>query len=75
MNEITSTLSTKIADLIAKYNNLKAENENLRNELIQAKALASEQKIEIEKLENEVLEKQLVLEDIEKSLEQVFETN
>ncbi len=67
--DLLEKLSTKIDELLQKYENLKNENENLRRELVTCKAQNEEKDKEIERLSDELALKNLEIDEIIKRIE------
>ena len=57
-------LSSKIEDLIAKFQEMKAQNEKLRHELVSVKAQNEAKDTQIAKLEEELRNKDMETDDI-----------
>jgi predicted nucleic acid-binding Zn-ribbon protein len=69
---VVNTLSDKINDLLAKYEELKAQNESLRNEIVSVKAQNEAKDAQIAKLQEELRAKELESEDIFEKIEEVL---
>ncbi len=67
-----STLSEKIEELLARYKDLVAQNEALRQEVITSKALAEAKDVQIAKLENDLIQKGLGGDDLLSKIEAVL---
>lgn len=65
-------LSSKIEDLIAKFEEMKAQNETLRHELVSVKAQNEAKDAQIAKLEEELRSKDMETDDIFGKIEAVL---
>lgn len=71
--EVTvSKLSEKVNDLLVSYEELKAENERLRQEVVTLKAQNEVKDTQIQKLEQEVSTKDIEADDILGKIEEVL---
>jgi len=69
---VVNTLSDKINDLLTKFEELKAQNESLRNEIVSVKAQSEAKDTQIAKLQEELRAKDLESEDIFGKIEAVL---
>jgi predicted nucleic acid-binding Zn-ribbon protein len=67
-----SVLSEKIRDLLARFEELKAQNEALRNELMSVKAQNEAKDVQINRLQEELRAKEIESEDIFGKIEAVL---
>ena len=67
-----TTLSQKIDELLARYQDLLAQNESLRQEVVKAKALAEAKTIQIAKLEQDLIHKGINGDDLMSKIEAVL---
>lgn len=65
-------LSTKVDEVLRRYESLKAENDSLRQEVMTLKASAEAKDNQIIKLEEELSMKELEAEDIVSKIESIF---
>ncbi|EME1850938.1 hypothetical protein ACB545_000454 [Campylobacter coli] len=70
--KIINTMSDKVNELIEKYNEVCEANENLRNELVSAKAQNEAKSNQIMRLEEELKSRNIESEDIFKKIEAVL---
>ena len=68
-DKIISTLTDKVNELLERYNELCETIENLRNELVSAKAQNEAKTNEILRLEEDLKSKNIASEDIMKKIE------
>nr|WP_314887327.1 hypothetical protein [uncultured Campylobacter sp.] len=71
-DKVLNTLTTKVNDLLAKYNEVVEENENLRNQLISAKAQNEAKSNQILRLEEELKDKNIESDDVIRKIEAVL---
>jgi hypothetical protein len=71
-DKVLNTLTTKVNDLLAKYNEVVEENENLRNQLISAKAQNEAKSNQISRLEEELKDKNIESDDVIRKIEAVL---
>jgi hypothetical protein len=71
-DKVLNTLTTKVNDLLAKYNEVVEENENLRNQLISAKAQNEAKSNQILRLEEELKNKNVESDDVIRKIEAVL---
>lgn len=71
-DKVLNTLTNKVNDLLAKYNEVCEENESLRNELISLKAQNEAKTNQILRLEEEVKSKNIESDDIVRKIEAVL---
>ena len=71
-DKVLNTLPTKVNDLLAKYNEVVEENENLRNQLISAKAQNEAKSNQILRLEEELKDKNIESDDVIRKIEAVL---
>ena len=71
-DKVLHTLTTKVNDLLAKYNEVVEENENLRNQLISAKAQNEAKSNQILRLEEELKDKNIESDDVIRKIEAVL---
>ena len=67
--DLMEKLSDKIEELLAKYQELKQENETLRRDLLTCKAASEEKDKEIERLRDELAMKNMEVDEIIKKIE------
>ncbi len=67
-----TTLSQKIDELLARYQDLLAQNESLRQEVVKAKALAEAKTMQIAKLEQDLIHKGINGDDLMSKIEAVL---
>ena len=67
-----TTLSQKIDELIAKYQDVVAQNEALRQEVVKAKALAYAKNVQIAKLEHDLSHTNVNADDLLSKIEAVL---
>ena len=67
-----TTLSQKIDELIAKYQDVVAQNEALRQEVVKAKALADAKNVQIAKLEHDLSHTNVDADDLLSKIEAVL---
>ena len=67
-----TTLSQKIDELIAKYQDVVAQNEALRQEVVKAKALADAKNVQIAKLEHDLSHTNVNADDLLSKIEAVL---
>ncbi len=67
--DLMEKLSDKIEELLAKYQELKQENDTLRRELLTCKAASEEKDKEIERLRDELAMKNMEVDEIIKKIE------
>lgn len=72
-NKQTETLSDKVAELIRRYQDLRAQNEALRNEIVALKGQNEALNVQISKLENDMAFMNLSEEDLFSQIENVLE--
>ena len=65
-------LNTKVAEILQRYNSLKSENENLRNEIVSLKAEKEIKDQEIEKLIDDNAQKDMEIEEIANKIESIL---
>ncbi len=65
-------LSDKVGEIVQKYHSLKAENDMIRNELVQLKAEKEIKDQEIERLSEENAMKDLEIEEIVNKIESIL---
>ncbi len=71
--EITaSKLSQKIDDLLARFEDMRSENDKLRQELVTLKAQSESKNIQISKLEEDLMNKDIESDDIFAKIEEVL---
>ncbi|MBK1964655.1 hypothetical protein JG677_07005 [Campylobacter sp. TTU-622] len=70
--KIINTMTDKVNELLAKYNEVCEANENLRNELVSVKAQNEAKSNQIMRLEEELKTKNIASEDIVKKIEAVL---
>lgn len=68
-DKVMHTLTDKINELLDRYQEVCEENENLRNELVSAKAQNEAKSNEISRLEDELKNKNIFSEDMIKKME------
>lgn len=66
------TLSHKVGELLEKYNDLLAQNEALRQEVVKAKAGAEAKNVQIAKLEQDLISKGMESDDLFSKIEAVL---
>ncbi|MGB2553218.1 MULTISPECIES: hypothetical protein [unclassified Campylobacter] len=71
-DKVLNTLTDKVNDLLARYNEVCEENEQLRNELISLKAQNEAKSNQILRLEEEVKSKNIESDDIVRKIEAVL---
>ncbi|NLC27667.1 MAG: hypothetical protein GX780_02720 [Campylobacteraceae bacterium] len=69
---VVNTLSDKIEDLLIKFEELKTQNETLRNEIVSVKAQSEAKDVQISKLHEELRSKEAESEDIFGKIEAVL---
>ncbi len=67
-----ATLSQRIDELIEKYQDVVAQNEALRQEVVKAKALAEAKNVQIAKLEHDLIHKNVNADDLLSKIEAVL---
>lgn len=67
-----TTLSQKIDELLARYQDLLEQNESLRQEVVKAKALADAKTVQIAKLEQDLIHKGINGDDLMSKIEAVL---
>ena len=67
-----ATLSQRIDELIEKYQDVVAQNEALRQEVVKAKALAEAKNVQIAKLEHDLIHKNVNADDLLSKVEAVL---
>lgn len=70
--KVLNTLTDKVNDLLAKYNEICDENESLRNELIALKAQNEAKTNQILRLEEELKNKNVESDDVIRKIEAVL---
>jgi len=70
--KIINTMTSKVNELLNKYNEMCEANENLRNELVSVKAQNEAKSNQIMRLEEELKSKNIESEDIVKKIEAVL---
>ena len=65
-------LNIKIDAMVSRYDNMKHENESLRNEVVSAKAQSEAKDAQIRRLEEENALKDIEIEEIVKKIESVL---
>ncbi|MCW1360681.1 hypothetical protein [Campylobacter sp. US33a] len=70
--KIINTMTDRVNELLAKYNEVCEANENLRNELVSVKAQSEAKSNQIMRLEEELKNKNIESEDIVKKIEAVL---
>ncbi len=73
--KILNSVSSKVAELLVKYEEACETIENLRNELISTKAQSEAKSAQIERLEEELRQQDIVSSDIFKQVEAVLGKN
>lgn len=71
-DKVLNTLTDKVNNLLARYNEVCEENEQLRNELISLKAQNEAKSNQILRLEEEVKSKNIESDDIVRKIEAVL---
>jgi len=71
-DKVLNTLTTKVNDLLAKYNEVVEENENLGNQLISAKAQNEAKSNQILRLEEELKNKNVESHNVIRKIEAVL---
>ena len=71
-DKVLNTLTDKVNDLLAKYNEICEDNEALRNELISVKAQNEAKTNQILRLEEELRDKNVESDDIVRKIEAVL---
>ncbi|MFL1706135.1 hypothetical protein ACHJH3_03945 [Campylobacter sp. MOP7] len=71
-DKVLNTLTDKVNDLLARYNEVCEENDQLRNELISLKAQNEAKSNQILRLEEEVKSKNIESDDIVRKIEAVL---
>ena len=71
-DKVLNTLTTKVNDLLAKYNEVVEENENIRTHLISAKAQNEAKSNQILRLEEELKNKNVESDDVIRKIEAVL---
>ncbi|PSM51485.1 hypothetical protein CBLAS_1340 [Campylobacter blaseri] len=69
----TKNLGDKVKELIEKYQELKEENKNLRNELVSVKTQNEALSNNLGKLEEDIIMKNLTEEELFKEIEDILE--
>jgi regulator of replication initiation timing len=67
-----STLSQKIMELLERYKALQIQNEELRQEVVKAKAMAEAKNVQIAKLEHDLINKDVNADDLLSKIEAVL---
>lgn len=67
-----STLSQKIMELLERYKALEVQNEELRQEVVKAKAMAEAKNVQIAKLEHDLINKDVNADDLLSKIEAVL---
>ncbi|NCD12573.1 MAG: ABC transporter [Epsilonproteobacteria bacterium] len=67
-----STLSQKIMELLERYKALQVQNEELRQEVVKAKAMAEAKNVQIAKLEHDLINKDVNADDLLSKIEAVL---
>lgn len=67
-----NVLTQKIGELIEKYQELQAQNEFLRQELVKEKAQSEAKSVQIAKLENDLISKDVNADDLLSKIEAVL---
>ncbi len=71
--EVTvNKLSQKVNDLLARFEDIKSQNESLRQEVITCKAQNELQNVQIEKLEEDLMNKDIESDDIFAKIEEAL---
>ncbi|CZE47585.1 hypothetical protein [Campylobacter geochelonis] len=71
--KVVPTLSDKVKELIAKYKDALAQNEQLRNEIVAVKAQNEALSAELGKLEEDIVFKTLTEDELYKEIENILE--
>ncbi len=66
------TLSQKIMELLERYKALEVQNEELRQEVVKAKAMAEAKNVQIAKLEHDLINKDVNADDLLSKIEAVL---
>ncbi|MBE0496049.1 MAG: hypothetical protein IBX45_06535 [Campylobacterales bacterium] len=69
---VVNTLTEKIQDLLAKFEELKAQNDTLRTEIISVKAQSEAKDVQINRLQEELRVREMESEDIFGKIEAVL---
>ncbi|MBN2963879.1 hypothetical protein JWV37_03715 [Sulfurospirillum sp. T05] len=69
---VANVLSEKIQDLLARFEELKAQNDTLRNEIITVKAQNEAKDVQINRLQEELRAKEIESDDIFGKIEAVL---
>ena len=72
MLNMIEQLNEKIDAMVSRYDNMKHENESLRNEVVSAKAQSEAKDAQIRRLEEENALKDIEIEEIVKKIESVL---
>ena len=72
MLNMIEQLNEKIDAMVSRYDNMKHENESLRNEVVSAKAQSEARDAQIRRLEEENALKDIEIEEIVKKIESVL---
>ncbi|DAB36699.1 MAG: ABC transporter [Epsilonproteobacteria bacterium] len=67
-----NVLTQKIGELVEKYQELQAQNEFLRQELVKEKAQSEAKSVQIAKLENDLISKDVNADDLLSKIEAVL---
>ena len=67
-----STLSQKIMELLERYKALEVQNEELRQEVVKAKAMAEAKNVQIAILDNDLINKDVNADDLLSKIEAVL---
>lgn len=70
--KVLNNLASKVTELMQKYEELRADNENLRNELVSTKAQSEAKSNQIARLEEELKTQNLMNDDLFKRVEAVL---
>ncbi len=73
MSDVFEKLNSKVEELLNNYKRLKEENENLRKELMEAKANCEVKETRIKNLQEELSLKELEIEEIVSKIEKMLE--
>lgn len=71
-DKVLNTLTDKVNDLLARYNEIREENESLRNELISVKAQNEAKTNQIARLEEDLRTKNTESDDVIRKIEAVL---
>lgn len=72
-NQSVSSLVGKVEDLLARYEQMCAQNDELRQELVSVKAQNEAKDLQINKLQEEIRSRELESEDILSKIESVLD--